>query len=126
MLLWVEPSRADDLERTSLLAAELGLLLLVRGRIGARARARVRGRVRGRGRARARARARVWVRGRARGRGSNLDLGLVQIDPVALGRVEAWLDRVLLEVGVQGQPRRRARALANDIPVEAQQLGAPA
>ena len=59
------------------------------------------------------------------GSGADLDLGLVQIDPVALSRVEAWLDRVLLEVGVQGQPRRRARALANDIPVEAQQLGAP-
>ena len=57
MLLWVVPSRADELERTSLLAAELGLLLLVRGRIGARVRDR--GRVRGRVRARARARARV-------------------------------------------------------------------
>jgi hypothetical protein len=62
------------------------------------------------------------VRDRAR---VDLELGLVQIDPVALGRVEALLDGVLLELGVERQPRIRAGALPDDIPVEAEQLGAP-
>ena len=47
MLLRVVPARADDLERTSLLAAELGLLLLVRVR--GRVRVRCTGRARGQG-----------------------------------------------------------------------------
>ena len=101
------PSSLQSLASSSWLGLGVGLGLGVRVGLGVRARVGFESRL-------------------GLGLGADLDLGLVQIDPVALRRVEAWLDRVLLEVGVQGQPRRRARALANDIPVEAQQLGAPA